>query len=543
MNNLENKKTGAHYTPDDLSFYLAKELREAWKKNSQLEHDNLRILDPSCGNGNLLLAIQNVFKDLKYKAIGIDINQSAIKEAQKKLNNSFELINADYLKGFESLDDQEDLIIANPPYVRTSVLGAGYSQQLSKKFNLSGKLDMYQVFFKAMTRSLREGGILCAITSNKYLTNKTGKDIRNFLTKNFEIIKIIDLGDTRPFSAAVLPAIFIGKKKKGVINKNIPFVKTYETQEEVTETRNVDKLSRLLNQKNGVYKFKNMNFKVTRGSLDTTSNSSDPWNMATIEEKKWANKLEKNAAMKFSDVFDVRVGIKTTADKVFIKDNWESLDDNLRPERKVLHKLISAKKLDKWSPNPHKLNEILYTHTMELGKRVPINLNNFPHAKNYLLSHKEELSSRRYVAKANRNWFEIWVPQCPDKLLDYKVVFPDISEKAKFAYDDNGFFVDGNCYWLTTKDNIDNDYLLLATGVANSCVMEKYYDIKFQNVLYNGRKRYLTQYVKNYLLPDINNDHSKNVIKLVKELIRSSKDIRELEEKVDEEVKRAFNLV
>lgn len=63
-----------------------------------------------------------------------------------------------------------------------------------------------------MTESLKEGGILGVITSNRYLSTKSGESIRQYLSANYDILELIDLGDTKLFEAAVLPAIFIGKK-------------------------------------------------------------------------------------------------------------------------------------------------------------------------------------------------------------------------------------------------------------------------------------------------------------------------------------------
>ena len=59
----------------------------------------------------------------------------------------------------------------------------------------------------AMTNALKKGGILGVITSNRYISTKSGSDIRKYLLDNYEIIEIIDLGDTKLFDAAVLPAI------------------------------------------------------------------------------------------------------------------------------------------------------------------------------------------------------------------------------------------------------------------------------------------------------------------------------------------------
>lgn len=70
----------------------------------------------------------------------------------------------------------------------------------------------------AMTNALKKGGLLGVITSNRYISTKSGSDIRKFLVENYEILEVIDLGDTKLFNAAVLPAIFIGKRRK-VIRK------------------------------------------------------------------------------------------------------------------------------------------------------------------------------------------------------------------------------------------------------------------------------------------------------------------------------------
>lgn len=552
----QEKKNGVQYTPDDLSLFIAQQLKHYFLRESSdsINNQKLKLLDPACGDGNLLLAAQNVFGNIDYQGYGIDIDQDAINIARKKLNHAnFKLFSTNYLSLFGDVDlfnqsnslnseiNNVDLIIANPPYIRTSILGAEKSQHLAKVFNLSGKVDMYHVFLKAMTSTLKDNGILCVITSNKYLTNKSGKNVRNFLNDNFKILNIIDLGDTKPFSAAVLPAIFIGKKKKHSDNSNIPFTRVYESTSSEESADSIAKISTLLKKENGTYLYKGHPFKVTSGLLDASS-SDTPWNMATFTEKKWVTKLEKNAHKRFTDVFNVHVGIKTTADNVFIKKDWEKLSSNIKPEKDVLHPLVSSKTIRKWQPQPDNLNTILYTHTIKNGKRVPIDFIKYPHAYNYLLKHKQQLAGRSYIKKAKRNWYEIWVPQQPGQLANNKVIFPDISQQAKFAYDDKGYYVDGNCYWLTVKDNVSNDYLLLATGVANSNVMEKYYNIKFQNVLYSGRKRYLTQYVKNYLLPDINNPHSQKIIKLVKLIRKSPTDTKQLEQRINFEVQLAFNL-
>ena len=66
--------------------------------------------------------------------------------------------------------------------------------------------------------------------------------------------------------------------------------------------------------------------------------------------------------------------------------------------------------------------------------------------------------------------------------------------------------------------------------------------LKFQNVLYSGRKRYITQYVKEYLLPDIENTYSKKIIALMQSMLEEGKYNKKFEEKINYYVQKCFEL-
>ena len=116
-----------------------------------------------------------------------------------------------------------DLLIANPPYIRTQVLGAEQSQLLSKNFGLKGRVDIYQAFLVAMRSVLKPDGVAGVIVSNRFLTTKGAGRFREIIHNQYAIKGIWDFGDTKVFEAAVLPAVVIlstGNKEKG---GNIPF--------------------------------------------------------------------------------------------------------------------------------------------------------------------------------------------------------------------------------------------------------------------------------------------------------------------------------
>ena len=97
-------------------------------------------------------------------------------------------------------------------------------------------------------------------------------------------------------------------------------------------------------------------------------------------------------------------------------------------------------------------------------------------------------------------------------------MFPDISVEPRFAIDTTGSIVNGNCYWIYASNEEDLNLLYLIEGVANSNLMIRYHDLTFNNKLYSGRKRYLTQYVEKYPIPNPNSVASKRVIAIAKEL-------------------------
>ena len=121
-----------------------------------------------------------------------------------------------------------------------------------------------------------------------------------------------------------------------------------------------------------------------------------------------------------------------------------------------------------------------------------------------------------------------------------KVVFPDISVKPRFCYDGNGAVVNGNCYWICAQTEEERQLLLLIEGVANSELMMKYHDLCFNNKLYSGRRRYLTQYIEQYPMPDPHNKHAQDIIRLVNEI--NSTDDESQRNVIEREINKHVNL-
>ena len=530
----------------------------------------MEILDPACGDGVLLFAFsQAVPSRLRKRVIlcGYETDGNALRQAAMLLANAgvadvvlehrdflaIEGIDVSPRRGQLSLlDDSEsatlrhfDAVIANPPYVRTQVLGAAAAQELAKRFGLTGRVDLYHAFTKAMANVLKPGGVLGLLTSNRFLTVKSGASLRRLLRTEFDLEAIYDLGDTKLFTAAVLPVIVLARKQRAG-NAPCVFDRIYEHRPNGETATPDHECAGVLDafrdhEVKGLVRTERGTFKIERGVLEAT-NDDEAWSLSTSDYQEWLDCVGIQRRYSFDDVANVRVGIKTTADEVFIRDDWESLPKRLQPEPELLRPLITHRETERWIPTAPK-RKVLYTHTVENGRRVPIGLRDYPRARAYLESHKERLSSRKYVIEAGRQWYEIWVPHNPGDWSRPKIAYPDICEEPRFCFDLSGAIVNGDCYWMTLRPGFKPDWLLLLLAVANSSFVTRYYDIAFHNKLYAGRRRFMTQYVKKFPLPPLEAPVAQRIIQVVGERIANKMPDEDREMEIDQLVWESFGLV
>lgn len=558
----EKKSEGATYTPTILSNFVATKIVEAF--NNFSGNRPLRILDPAVGDGELLISLLQQLADrpeLNIKVYGFETNERALDIATGRLNHCFpdiELnfkaknflefvierfgVNGNRLLFSPPIQESYDLIIANPPYVRTQIMGGRQAQLLAKQFGLSGRVDLYYAFILAIAEVLKPTGIAGIIVSNRFMTTKAGACVRKALLERFNILHVWDLGDTKLFDAAVLPAVLLVEGKNGRKQGSTAFTSIYQTSEAAFKKAN-DPISALAEQ--GVVETPDgRHFYVQHGKLDTGDTSDGVWRIATETIDTWLATVKAHSWGTFRDIGKIRVGVKTCADKVFIRNDWQEFPEKLRPE--LLKPVTTHHIARRFKPlTPDHPRQILYTHEVVEGRRRAVDLSKYPRTKAYLEKYRSLLEGREYVIKAGRAWYEIWVPQNPDAWDLPKLVFRDIAENPTFWLDLDGSVVNGDCYWLICENSKQTDLLWLAAAVGNSTFIECFYDRCFHNKLYAGRRRFITQYVEKFPLPDPNSPISKAIITTAKKIYEStpSPEADRLQKNIDDLVWQAFGLV
>jgi type II restriction/modification system DNA methylase subunit YeeA len=93
-----------------------------------------------------------------------------------------------------------DVVIGNPPYINFEDIKE-ISNNLYKPLKEKGiyktyepRGDIYTLFYELGVINLKDNGVLCYITSNKWMRTEYGSSLRDYLVSKTYPTKIIDMG-------------------------------------------------------------------------------------------------------------------------------------------------------------------------------------------------------------------------------------------------------------------------------------------------------------------------------------------------------------
>ncbi len=523
----DSKRQGVVYTPTPLAHYVASSMLKFYIPSCPPE---LSVLDPAVGGGELLIALSNLllerYPGLKLNLTGYETDASVAVATQQRLRTLFPeskvtIHRSDFLSSRPPAPQERfDCIIANPPYVRTQILGKEQVQRLTGLFNLKGRMDLYYAFLMLTEAFLTDNGVAGFITSNKFMTIKAGMAVRRFMQEHYRLQQITDLGDTELFDAAVLPSVLIFSKGVTRPEDKVRFTSVYASPHGAKAQGEILGICDNLSHEGDYATPDGKIFCYRQGTLHLTEDGA-PWTLTTAADEKLLSRIAEHTAMTFAALGKIRVGIKTTADAVFLGDSSKWSGDDARLE--LLRPLITHRNAGQIVQGDPVLWQVLYPHTVRNGKTVVCNLEDYPQSAAYLKRFYLRLSQRSYLSKAGRQWYEIWVPQKAEVWSHRKIVFRDISEHPQFWYDAGGAIVNGDCYFIDLHESVSEDLICLALAVANSTFIERYYDLQFNNRLYAGKRRFQSQYVENFPLPAPDTPEALEAITLVRSVLNANR--------------------
>jgi adenine-specific DNA-methyltransferase len=197
---LSAEARGAVYTPPVLASWVASELVTRLRGKR-----SYRVLDPACGDGVLLAAVESASRQSgkTVRLQGIDIDGEAARQSATLLGRDADLHTADTLwpsptrSPVEGLRDilggAPDAIIANPPW--GAVLSHSSDRLRSLGYELAtGQYDSFEVFVELCVNLAPAGGLLAFIIPDSIFLPEHER-LRRLLLDKTTILLLARLGE------------------------------------------------------------------------------------------------------------------------------------------------------------------------------------------------------------------------------------------------------------------------------------------------------------------------------------------------------------
>ncbi len=551
------KEMGIYYTPRYIVDYIVKNtLGEVLKGADTPEKlQKIKVLDPACGSGSFLIRAYGMFADAYRKAYGgdsgmltedisrnahmiltknihgVDLDKKAIEiselnlllkavETSRKrgmfpllsgnIKNGNSLISGkeEELKKYfgEKWDDKKplnwdeqfpdtiqydengnlkegygfDVVIGNPPYVRVDSLDKEDKEFWKDEFIVSeGKYDLYYLFIEQSLKLIKKGGYLGFILPNKFCAAASAKKLRELLLNSSEDCSILSVSHLDIFKdASNYPVIILIRKGEKLKNLKLGFIRN---------------LAYFLNNKFEISNIKNNDLSIVPYKVFPINSNQKAINLVL--------KLESQNG-KLSDILQISEGFRIPVD--------------YEEKQKNDFGIVKQYQFEKWGP----IREGTYI------------------SKHHLMTVAGEKSERLL------NSFK-------DKLI---IAEDALTISATIDFDKR--IPQGGVYFATLIKDIELKYIL---GILNSKLLSFVYNVLFGGMhMGGGYMRYRSEFLD--ILPVVIDSNRQIIIKLIDnrlslakkfvllsdkqtdEKIRLEKEIQKLDNEIDEEVYKLYDI-
>jgi len=404
----------------------------------------------------------------------------AIEELKKEfLSTIDQAFRTEYKGGF-------DVVIGNPPYVRAESLGF-YRDYLAghyKVFNPAG--DLFSYFYEHSFNLLKQEGLLGFI-SNTFDKTNAGTSVREYLQNEVQFLKYVDFTEVQIFEGTTTyPVVIIAKKQKPT-SQPFEFIKIPKSSQ--SSVVDIDYQEVVL---------------VNQSLLD-----KENWSFKNNKSVDIIEKFKRNKTVR--DVYGkCYYGVKTALNEAFIIPNSFEVNEHIKPiyEGKELEKWIAPESVQqlilfksKWTKETYG-NKITETEAVEKLKKE------YPEQIERILTFEEQ-AKKRY----DKGEFFWELRNCAyyDLFEKPKIVFPNLQNSNKFAFDETGAYINAPAVILPTKDKFLTAILnskLVWYFLTNICVMRNggYIEVK-------------PQYFEQVPVPDLSEEVKDKLTQLTNDII------------------------
>lgn len=523
MEKEKGRTGGVVYTPEEIASYMVDGLIG---KEDLINNAFIKILDPACGCGDILVScykkLKNIYENnideinknnsimlekedipkhiIDNNLFGFDIDEKALKILAIDLFSICGYYNSNNFKKADFLTDETDgkyqIIIGNPPYIGHKAMDKEYSKILKIKYKeiYKDKGDVSYCFFQGALNSLDKKGRLSFITSRYFMESPSGEELRKVLKELCSLYKIVDFYGIRPFKKAGVDPVIIFLINEQEKEDYIEIIKPIDSRR-----KNKDKFykSLFLNEGNNYRRFfMNKNLLNNKG-----------WIIRDEKERDIISKIEERSFTHLYNICDSYQGIITGCDKAFVV-NKETIERE-ELEQNIIKPWIKSSYINKY--------EIEEGDTYLIYSDIIENPEDYPNAIMHIRREKHKLMERRECKRGVRKWYELQWGRKKEMFDGEKIIFPYKASSNRFALDKGNYF-SADVYALVLRQNVPFTYKYLI-----SLLNSKVYEFYFQSF---AKK----------LGDDLYEYYPNNLMKLCIPTMGEKEDL------IEEDVQRLFNL-
>ena len=365
---------------------------------------------------------------------------------------------------------QKDIVIGNPPYVRSERIPSATGRFLRSLYPelMQGKADMYNYFIAHGIHSLRNGGALCYVTPITFQRSKSGRATREYITRTCSVQAVFDFDELPVFQGiSTSPSVYALLKGKQPTNVTVAVYDKLPDRHPLL-------------------------WGLTHShSVPHESCTKDGWTLSSAETPQILSILEQSGISLTNYAGRILSGIKTGLRDAYYLSPQEA--DHLMSTsegRNRIHRLLLPKDIRAYTSN-WQGSFILIIKKDEL---ISPDSDVMRHLEKY--RHKLEVRSDTL---GHGTWYGLRECSYYSLFKQAKIAFPDIASECRFALDTDGYFIPDGAFFIATDDT----YLL---GLLNSCVGNFYFRARCSSIgspVKKGRLRFKKAYVSSFPVPRV----------------------------------------
>jgi SAM-dependent methyltransferase len=510
------REQGTYFTPTPLVDYIATHVMEPLLSANVDLSSFPTVADISCGSGAFLVGVaermvrrarefhrrsghDNLYRALITHLRGIDIDARAVTLARVNLwilatmgepPRPLPELGTFVLEGDGLFDpaldarrNQLDAVIGNPPFRSIAGIPQETQSLLRSRYRSAvGRFDLAYVFLERALELVRPGGRVGFILPNRVFTNSDAKYLREVLSTDAVIERVVDLTDQNAFSGALSYVAIL------ILRKRLPDETTDNLRVAVHRIRQLTEHPGLQLRQGDLVADEGLNDAYSHVFTTPHPNGGGPWIWSASSIEDAIEQKLSSEATDLDDIAIVRQGVKTGSNRIFLFEhlrgdprqglwilrNGDGVEVRLEPallrpsthgrmiERFGIPDAVVAQDQREYVLYPYVGRRLLTEFELRTG---------YPATYSYLQRYRSELSNRSTVRRGGI-WYDLsWARN--DEWVDApKLIAPVLVLNSTWALDAEGQYLPIGGTAVAQRD--DSVPLGIFTAVLNSSIFNWY---------------------------------------------------------------------